>query len=202
MLKNFLKKHKILCLALGMVSILNFTACGNNNQSNKNSNSGQENIVENNKDNSEEGKKKKESSKVDLKFTNGFSIENLGEGIKKVVDGENRTLILVPKTSEIPEEYKNETIIRTPVENILLGSTTFACSMRSLDEIKSIGAVTNEEKYWQIEEIQKAMQEGKIKFVGTDTTPDYEMITEINPDLCIVYTGQAGQQDFIAKLEE
>ncbi len=79
----------------------------------------------------------------------------------KVTDGDNRELILIPKKIKIPEKYKNANIVRTPVDNVLIASTTQACSLRTIDELDSIKAVTTEEQYWTIKEIKDLMKDGK-----------------------------------------
>ncbi len=150
----------------------------------------------------------KENNKVDvkkevpLKYTNAFSISYLKGGVKKVIDGDKRTLILVPEGKEVLEEYKNEIIIKTPLNNVLLGSTTQGCHLRALDEIGSIKGVTTEESQWYIEEVKKAMQSGNIEYVGQSSAPDYEKITISKPSLAITYSGSYGLQDMMKKLDE
>lgn len=141
--------------------------------------------------------------KLELKYASGFSVENLEDGIKKVVDGDNRELILIPKKIKIPEKYKNTNIVRTPVDNVLIASTTQACSLRTIGELDSIKAVTTEEQYWTIKEIKNLMKDGKIHYVGSNLAPDYEKIVDLNPDLTIVSSGLSeADTKFIDKLEE
>ncbi|MCC0694699.1 ABC transporter substrate-binding protein [Clostridioides sp. ES-S-0048-02] len=141
--------------------------------------------------------------KLELKYASGFSVENLEDGIKKVVDGDNRELILIPKKIKIPEKYKNANIVRTPVDNVLIASTTQACSLRTIGELDSIKAVTTEEQYWTIKEIKNLMKDGKIHYVGSNLAPDYEKIVDLNPDLTIVSSGLSeADTKFIDKLEE
>ncbi|MCC0655921.1 ABC transporter substrate-binding protein [Clostridioides sp. ES-S-0123-01] len=141
--------------------------------------------------------------KLELKYASGFSVENLEDGIKKVVDGDNRELILIPKKIKIPEKYKNANIVRTPVDNVLIASTTQACSLRTIGELDSIKAVTTEEQYWTIKEIKNLMKDGKIHYVGSNLAPDYEKIVDLNPDLTIVSSGLSeADTKLIDKLEE
>nr|UWI49546.1 ABC transporter substrate-binding protein [Clostridioides difficile] len=141
--------------------------------------------------------------KLELKYASGFSVETLEDGIKKVVDGDNRELILIPKKIKIPEKYKNANIVRTPVDNVLIASTTQACSLRTIGELDSIKAVTTEEQYWTIKEIKDLMKDGKVHYVGSNLAPDYEKIVDLNPDLTIVSSGLSeADTKFIDKLEE
>lgn len=141
--------------------------------------------------------------KLELKYASGFSVEDLEDGIKKVTDGDNRELILIPKKIKIPAKYKNSNIVRTPVDNVLIASTTQACSLRTIDELDSIKAVTTEEQYWTIKEIKDLMKDGKIHYVGSNLAPDYEKILDLNPDLIIVSSGLSeADTKFIDKLKE
>ncbi|MGO1043510.1 ABC transporter substrate-binding protein [Clostridioides difficile] len=141
--------------------------------------------------------------KLELKYASGFSVETLEDGIKKVIDGDNRELILIPKKIKIPEKYKNANIVRTPVDNVLIVSTTQACSLRTIGELDSIKAVTTEEQYWTIKEIKNLMKDGKIHYVGSNLAPDYEKIVDLNPDLTIVSSGLSeADTKFIDKLKE
>ncbi|MCC0698752.1 ABC transporter substrate-binding protein [Clostridioides sp. ZZV15-6383] len=141
--------------------------------------------------------------KLELKYASGFSVEYLEDGIKKVTDGDNRELILIPKKIKIPAKYKNSNIVRTPVDNVLIASTTQACSLRTIDELDSIKAVTTEEQYWTIKEIKDLMKNGKIHYVGSNLAPDYEKIVDLNPDLTIVSSGLSeADTKFIDKLKE
>lgn len=149
-----------------------------------------------------EGENLSIKTEMPLKYTKAFSVKYLKGGLKKVVDGDKRTLILVPEGKEVPKEYKNETIIKTPVKKVLLGSTTQGCLLRAIDELPSVCATTSDASTWTIEEIKKGMEDKKIEFVGKSSAPDYEKISTIKPDLAVVYSGPAGETKLIDKLKE
>lgn len=137
-----------------------------------------------------------------LKYSKGFSVKYLKGGLKKVIDGDKRTLILVPKGKEVPEEYKNEIIINTPMNNVLAASTIQGCLLRAIQEIPSITAVTTKEDQWEVSEVADAMKSGKIKYVGENTAPDYEKISSLKPSMAFVYSGDYGLQPMMKKLDE
>ena len=71
-----------------------------------------------------------DTSGVTVDYSSNFSIEYLEDGIKKVIDGDGRELILVPKSlGEIPEKYANSTVITTPVQNAIYMSSTQICML-------------------------------------------------------------------------
>ncbi len=142
-----------------------------------------------------------------IEYTNAFSIETMENGIKKVKDGENRELILVPKEIEVPSEYADSIVIKTPVERAVFLSSTQVCSLRPLnkDEIfKHVAGVNGGAEQWDaIPQIKQGVTDGSIKNVGGDMgEPDYELLASINPDIVFVYTGSYPQTDIIEKLKE
>lgn len=141
-------------------------------------------------------------TKLPTRFTEAFSVEYLKNGLKKVIDGENRTLILAPKDAEIPEKYANEIIITTPLESLFLGSTTQGCLLRPIGEEVSVVGVTTDTDEWYIDGIKKRMETGNITYVGSSNAPDYELIAALEPQVAMVYTGPYGQVDLIEKFDE
>lgn len=188
MYKKSIKKTVILLLTVVMMS-LSIVGCGGTKDNDKKNPGGSST------------EQKFEKKKVDIKYAKGFSIEYVADGVTKVVDGENRTIIIAKEGKTVPEEYKNEIIINKPVKKVFIASTTQACSLRAIGELSSIVATTTDANMWNMPEIKKGMEDGKIQFVGGEN-PDYEKIALIKPDLTVVYTGTYGQKDLIAKLEE
>ena len=132
--RNKTKRVSILLLIVLCLALL-VTGCGNK-KSNDNS-------------------KTTENKSYQNLYSKGFSIEYLDDGIKKVTDGEGRELVLVPKSlGTIPEEYKDSTVITTPVENAVFLSTTQVGMLRAVnsDEIwDSIGGVSGKADWTSID---------------------------------------------------
>lgn len=148
-----------------------------------------------------------QSQLVETLYNPAFSIEKLENGIKKVIDGDKRELILVPKTlEEVPEEYKDSVVIRTPVERAVFMSDTQVCSFRDVDQtiIDSIaGTSGTKENFVGFTGLQKAFDEGKIVSVGGGMgDPDYELLQSLDPDIVFVYSGEFGQSTIMDKLNE
>lgn len=141
-------------------------------------------------------------TKMSLLFTKGFSITYLKGGVKRVVDGDKRTLILVPRGKAVPSEYRKNIIINTPIKNIFVGSTIQGCLLRPLKVTPSISCVTTKQNQWHVSEVANAMKSGKIKYVGENTAPDYEKIAAIKPEMAFVYSGYYGMQPVMKKFNE
>jgi iron complex transport system substrate-binding protein len=141
--------------------------------------------------------------KAELKYTEQFSIEYLDEGIKKLTDAESRVTILVPRGKEVPVEYKDFTVIHTPIQKVLYASMTQVCFLRPFNTLwDSVAAVTSPKDDWYIDEIKDGLDNGSITYVGDSYQPDFEKIQAINPELVVVYTGTNPQTVLINKLEE
>lgn len=151
-----------------------------------------------------------DSNLVNNLYNPNFKIELLSDGIKKVTDGDGRELVLVPKElAEVPAEYKDSTVIRTPVENAVFLSSSQVCTFRTVDSasvIKGIGAVCGGADVWStVPAISEKLTSGDIIDVtgsGEMGEPDYEKIQALNPDVVFVYSGEYGQVSQIAKLKE
>lgn len=142
-------------------------------------------------------------------YSDGFKIELLSDGIKRVTDADSRELILVPREQEIPAEYSESIVVRTPVNNAVFLSTTQVCTFRAVDDeeiVSSIGGVCGGAESWtDIPAVAEGITNGDIIDVTGDSStgePDYEKIAELSPDIVFVYSGEYGQQSQMAKLDE
>ena len=147
------------------------------------------------------------STMVENLYAPNFSIETFSNGIKKVVDGEGRELILVPKTmEEVPAEYAESIVIRTPVDNAVFLSDTQVCFFRDAapEVLAGVGGISGtQESFAGFDGLVAAMDAGEIVSVGGGMgDPDYELIQSLNPDVVFVYTGEWGQWNIIDKLDE
>ena len=213
-----MNKTKLLALILSAAMVAGaLTGCGNDEktpdaQSSQTSSSSEVSSEVSSETSSEESVPNSApmevADEISVDYTDAFSVEYLDEGIKKVTDGENRELILISKEiDEVPEEYKDSIVIRTPVERAIFLSATQVCSLRPLnnDEIfKSVAGVSNGAEQWgDFAQIKNGIEDGSIKYVGGDMgDPDYELISSLNPDIVFVYTGDWPQAGVIEKLTE
>lgn len=200
-------KRKLLALLMSCVlAATAFSGCTQNTQNQSNSDT----PIETETTTSEESKSTESSATfVENLYDPNFSIELLEDGIKKVIDGEGRELILVPKEmEEVPAEYTDSIVIRTPVENAVFLSSTQVCTFRAVDDsaiIEAIAGVSGGVDEWAgIPAIKEGLENGSIVDIGGASMgePDYELIQSLNPDIVFLYTGSNPQTNQIAKFEE
>ncbi len=126
-----------------------------------------------------------------------FSVKKQGEFIF-VSDGVGRKFVLVPRGHKPPEETAGATIVYTPVRRVIAFSgcdVSFLVGFGILQEV--LVGVTQERDKWTNAEIRKAMDEGKIVFIGDSTRINYELLKSVEPD--IVFTWNA---DIIPTLDD
>lgn len=200
-------KRKLLALLMSCVlAATAFSGCTQNTQNQSNSDT----PIETETTTSEESKSNESSATfVENLYDPNFSIELLEDGIKKVIDGEGRELILVPKEmEEVPAEYTDSIVIRTPVENAVFLSSTQVCTFRAVDDsaiIEAIAGVSGGVDEWAgIPAIKEGLENGSIVDIGGASMgePDYELIQSLNPDIVFLYTGSNPQTNQITKFEE
>lgn len=142
-------------------------------------------------------------------YSENFKIERLSDGIKRVTDGDGRELILVPREQEVPAEYSESVVVRTPVNNAVFLSSTQVCTFRAVDDseiVSRIGAVCGGADSWtDIPAVAEGLTSGDIIDVTGDSgtgEPDYEKIAALEPDIVFVYSGEYGQQAQMQKFDE
>ena len=80
------------------------------------------------------------------------------------------------------------TVLRQPVRNIYLVSTSVMDLFVHLDALDSIALSGTKAEGWYVEEAKQAMQEGRIAYAGKYSAPDYERILAVGCTLAIENT--------------
>jgi len=138
-----------------------------------------------------------------INYATGFTMENLENGVKKLTDGENQTLLLIPAGKQAPAGYDSAVKINIPVEKVVILSVTFGALMRPLGVLDSLVGSGTVESELYIEELKTRYASGQIKYVGAGGMgdPDYEAVRALDPDLVILSTGYPGAVDVFSKLK-
>lgn len=199
------KMKKIIAMLLAAsLAMVTMTAC--QNTENGEDESDQENTGDN-IENQEDDSDVFEPIVHENLYTQEFSITEMEDGIQIVIDGEGRELVLVPKElEEVPAEYADSIVIRTPVENAVFLSSTQACALRVVEDdgiFDLVAAVSGDASSWgDIPGIQSRVEDGTIINVAGETgAPNYELIAAAEADVVFVYTGAYPQTDVIEKLD-
>lgn len=100
------------------------------------------------------------------------------------------TYILVPKSSDIPADLPDGTIIRTPVSNLLVYSSVSAEALKELNAINSVKGVVDA-KYFTQPEIVNGLKDGTVTDCGAASNPTAERVITMQPDAILlnIYDG-------------
>ncbi|MDO5726186.1 MAG: ABC transporter substrate-binding protein [Tissierellia bacterium] len=120
-------------------------------------------------------------SEIELKYAKSFKLENLSQGVIKFTDVEDRVVYMVPEGVEL--ENKDLNTLKVPVNNIAIFSTVDATTLRPIDELDKIVAVTTKLESWRIPEVKERMEQGEIQFLGSKNAIDYELLESVAPDV-------------------
>lgn len=101
--------------------------------------------------------------------------------------------ILIDRDTDIPDSLPTEsTIIRTPVDNIVIFGSVYCGIIDKLGDINKIVGVGDPE-YINIESVKDALAKGKIENTGKNNMPNIEKVAMLSPDVifCSPFEGQA-----------
>lgn len=128
-------------------------------------------------------------SSKDFESIGPFTVKKQG-GYTVVSDGIGRKFMLVPRGEKAPENTGGATVIYTPVKRVIAFSTcdvSFLVGFGILQEV--LVGVTMEKDMWTNESIRKAMDEGKIVFIGDYSRINYELLKSVKPDIVFTWNG-------------
>lgn len=195
---NYNKKSINLILCILMIISFMLTGCGVNKKTN--------NEVSSNTDaiNEEapliEGLHFKEI--VPLDYADCFTIYRYEEGYSLISVSDGRNYLLVPEGKEVPEGAKDYYIIKKPVSDIYLASTSTMALFNAMDALDMVGTTSLNADDWHIDAVKEAMEEERIVFAGKYSEPDYEYLMDEGCELAIENTMILHSPEVQEKMEE
>ena len=137
---------------------------------------------------------KRDANKIEEKSTityaSGFDIQYFEEYSKLIIkspypDAVNSIeYFLIPNSAEIPGHINSQNIVRTPLTNIVVTSTTHVPMLELIGEETSITGFPNL-KYISSEKTSQLIERGKIRELGKEESINTEVVLELNPDAVI-----------------
>ena len=105
------------------------------------------------------------------------------------ISGSDTRFLVVPETAaQVDELPADVAVLRQPVENIYLVSTSVMDLFLRLDALDSIAFSGTKAEGWYLPEAKQAMQEGRIAYAGKYSAPDYEQILAAGCSLAVENT--------------
>jgi iron complex transport system substrate-binding protein len=101
----------------------------------------------------------------------------------------------------IPDSLKDLTFIKTPLNNVVIMSTTFIPFIDTLGQLSSISAVSGGEFIYN-KELGKKINKGLVRDIGYDQNLNYEVLVDLSPDVVFMYGVQTGIIQTVNKLKD
>ena len=105
-----------------------------------------------------------------------------------IAESDARFLVVPEDAAEVDGLPADVTVLRQPMENIYLVSTSVMDLLLHLDALDSVAFSGTKAEGWYLPAVQQAMEEGKIAYAGKYSAPDYEQILAAGCRLAIENT--------------
>ena len=128
-------------------------------------------------------------SAMDLEYAEGFQVYYYKDGYKMIDIKDDAKFLLVPEDQDVPDGADEDyVILQQPLDHIYLAATSAMALFNAIDSLDNITMTGTQASGWYIENAVKAMEDGKMKFAGKYSEPDYEMLVDEDCDLAIEST--------------
>ena len=111
-----------------------------------------------------------------------------GYTMVSIPDSGQKFLVVPQDAAEVDSLPADVTVLRQPVENIYLVSTSVMDLILHLDALDSVTLSGTKAEGWYLPEAKQAMEAGHIAYAGKYSAPDYEQILAANCGLAIENT--------------
>ena len=111
-----------------------------------------------------------------------------GYTLLTITESGDKFLVTPEGAAEADDLPEGVTVLRQPMQNIYLVSTSIMDLFIALDGLDSISLSGTKAEGWYLDEAKAAMQEGKIAYAGKYSVPDYEQILAANCGLAFENT--------------
>lgn len=92
------------------------------------------------------------------------------------------TYLLTDKTKPVPEHLPEGTVVRVPLEKLLVYSAVHGSLLKELGAFGHVGGICSPEYFNSLPELRKRCREGAVTDCGNSMSPDIERIIELQPD--------------------
>lgn len=107
--------------------------------------------------------------------------------------------LLVPKETNIPANMPQGTLLRTPLDNLLLFSSVHASLLQDLGEMNAVKGVCDS-RYMLLPAVHEKIAQGVIEDCGSTLNIDVEKVVQISPEAIMVLPFENGGYGKIDKL--
>ena len=140
---------------------------------------------------------------MELQYANNFSVDYCANGCKIITDGAEQKFLWVPEGAEVPDDTGDMTVLQAPLTKLGCFSTTHATLFHAIGALDKVCLVTTAQEKWYIEQIAQQIADGTTTYVGKNSEPDFELISQVAPQIIIISANTLhGSEEVLAKLRE
>lgn len=146
------------------------------------------------------------SSDIEVKYANGFKIQDFGEFMEITVynpwqNAENVSYRYILSENDTFPSEKNCINIKIPLKKIVCLSTTHLGFISYIGETDAVTGISGI-RYVTNAQILENYNKGMVHDVGYDENINYELIIKLQPDLVIAYGVSGTETGYLGKLGE
>lgn len=112
-----------------------------------------------------------------LDYATQFHVDYYDGGYRLISIADGSRFLVVPENAEAPKGIARDIVpLYQPIENIYLAATSAMCLIDALDALDAVSLSGIRAEAWYVENARTAMEEGRLRFAGKYSEPDYELI--------------------------
>lgn len=140
---------------------------------------------------------------MELEFATNFTVDYCQGGYKLITIVDGTRYLTVPEGAQAPEGLDGDIVVlQMPLTNLLISSTPTMSLINAIGALDAISMTTTEYADWYIPEVQAAMDAGKLNFIGSYKTPDFEALAAAQPPFAVFSTMLQSVPDVAEKIKE
>ena len=115
---------------------------------------------------------------IPLTYAKEFRVDEYAGGYRLLTTRNEKRILLIPEEGEAPDDLPEDVqVLQQPVTDIYIAASAVMDFFAGLyDDLSCIRYSSLTEESWGIEEAKEAMEEGRIKYAGKYSAPDYEQL--------------------------
>lgn len=126
---------------------------------------------------------------IPLQYAKNFQIFNSDEGYALLQTANGRNYLIVPPNLPEPKVQSGKvTLLKQPLNHIYLGASSAMAMVDGLNALDAVALSGTKEENWSIPAAKNAMREGRIRYAGKYSAPDYELLLSCGVSLTVQST--------------
>lgn len=115
-----------------------------------------------------------------------FRIYYYDDGFTVVDVKDSFSYLIVPKGAKVPKELPDKmTVLERPLNCVYVAGTAAMALFHALDGLDEVRFSALTADGWYVDAAREAMEDGRIKFAGKYSEPDYELLVNEGCDLAV-----------------